>query len=143
MALDRRVARVELAGWSRPGSARQWRTRCLPARLNGLRVCEANGRRTLVITRKVGKAVTFPLGQHTAIDLAIGEGCQGSRSSSPLTGDGWTGTASGDHGGSLAGEAHRDRLPDAAGGSGDSATRPSCDLSVVVAGISPAFPLVC
>ncbi|HJY58288.1 MAG TPA: site-specific integrase, partial [Streptosporangiaceae bacterium] len=54
--------------------------------LNGLRVSEATGadiehldlergRRTLTITRKGGKVVTFPLAPHTAraIDLVIGE----------------------------------------------------------------------
>jgi integrase/recombinase XerD len=58
--------------------------------LNGLRVSEATGadiealgmergHRTLVITRKGGKAVTIPLAPRTAraIDLAIGERCQG------------------------------------------------------------------
>jgi integrase/recombinase XerD len=58
--------------------------------LNGLRVSEATGadidalglergHRTLVITRKSGKVVTIPLAPRTAraIDLAIGERCQG------------------------------------------------------------------
>jgi integrase/recombinase XerD len=58
--------------------------------LNGLRVSEATGadiealglergHRTLVITRKGGKVVTIPLAPRTAraIDLAIGERCQG------------------------------------------------------------------
>jgi len=58
--------------------------------LNGLRVSEATGadieamgtergHRTLVITRKGGKVVTIPLAPRTAraIDLAIGERCEG------------------------------------------------------------------
>jgi integrase/recombinase XerD len=58
--------------------------------LNGLRVSEATGadiealgmergHRTLVITRKGGKVVTVPLAPRTAraIDLAIGERCEG------------------------------------------------------------------
>jgi len=58
--------------------------------LNGLRVSEATGadiealgiergHRTLVITRKGGKIVTVPLAPRTAraIDLAIGERCEG------------------------------------------------------------------
>jgi integrase/recombinase XerD len=58
--------------------------------LNGLRVARATGadiealglergHRTLVITRKGGKAVTIPLAPRTvrAIDLAIGERCEG------------------------------------------------------------------
>jgi integrase/recombinase XerD len=58
--------------------------------LNGLRVSEATGadievlgvergHRTLVITRKGGKIVTIPLAPRTAraIDLAIGERCEG------------------------------------------------------------------
>ena len=58
--------------------------------LNGLRVSEATGtdiealgiergRRTLVIIRKGGKVVTIPLAPRTAraIDLAIGERCEG------------------------------------------------------------------
>jgi integrase/recombinase XerD len=58
--------------------------------LNGLRVSEATaadievlgierGHRTLVITRKGGKAVTIPLAPRTAraTDLAIGERCEG------------------------------------------------------------------
>jgi integrase/recombinase XerD len=58
--------------------------------LNGLRVSEATGadieamgterdHRTLVITRKSGKVVTIPLAPRTAraIDLAIGERCEG------------------------------------------------------------------
>jgi integrase/recombinase XerD len=58
--------------------------------LNGLRVSEAagadieslgteRGHRTLVITRKGGKVVTIPLAPRTAraIDLAIGERCEG------------------------------------------------------------------
>jgi integrase len=58
--------------------------------LNGLRVSEATGadinalgvergHRTLVITRKGGKIVTIPLAPRTAraIDLAIGERCDG------------------------------------------------------------------
>jgi integrase/recombinase XerD len=58
--------------------------------LNGLRVSEATGadieamgiergHRTLVITRKGGKVVTIPLAPRTAraIDLAVGERCQG------------------------------------------------------------------
>jgi site-specific recombinase XerD len=58
--------------------------------LNGLRVSEATGadieamglergHRTLVVTGKGGKVVTIPLAPHTAraIDLAIGERCQG------------------------------------------------------------------
>ena len=58
--------------------------------LNGLRVSEATGadiqalgvergHRTLVITRKGGKIVTIPLAPRTAraIDLAIGEHCDG------------------------------------------------------------------
>ncbi|HEY2315687.1 MAG TPA: tyrosine-type recombinase/integrase [Streptosporangiaceae bacterium] len=58
--------------------------------LNGLRVSEATGasikalgvergHRTLVITRKAGKVVTIPLAPRTAraIDLAIGERCEG------------------------------------------------------------------
>jgi integrase/recombinase XerD len=58
--------------------------------LNGLRVSEAagadiealgveRGHRTLVITRKGGKIVTIPLAPRTAraIDLAIGERCEG------------------------------------------------------------------
>src|SRR5258708_35529240 len=58
--------------------------------LNGLRVSEATGanieaiglergHRTLVITRKGAKVVTIPLAPRTAraIDLAIGERCQG------------------------------------------------------------------
>jgi integrase/recombinase XerD len=58
--------------------------------LNGLRVSEATGadiealgtergHRTLVITRKGGKLVTIPLAPRTAraIDLAIGERCEG------------------------------------------------------------------
>ncbi len=58
--------------------------------LNGLRVSQATGadiealgvergHRTLVITRKGGKVVTIPLAPRTAqaIDLAIGERCQG------------------------------------------------------------------
>ena len=62
---------------------------CLLA-LNGLRVSEATGAgveamgaergdRTLVITRKGGKVVTIPLAPRTAraIDLAIGERCEG------------------------------------------------------------------
>ena len=62
---------------------------CLLA-LNGLRVSEATGaeiaalgvecgHRTLVITRKGGKVVTVPLPPRTAraIDLAIGERCEG------------------------------------------------------------------
>jgi len=57
---------------------------------NGLRVSEATGadivalgvergHRTLVITRKGGKVVTIPLAPRTAraIDLAIGERCEG------------------------------------------------------------------
>ena len=75
--------------------------------LNGLRVSEATGadiealglergHRTLVITRKGGKVVTIPLAPRTAraIDLAIGERCEG-----PVflarTAGGWTGTAPG------------------------------------------------
>ena len=58
--------------------------------INGLRVSEATGaniealgaergHRTLVITRKGGKVVTIPLAPRTAraIDLAIGERCEG------------------------------------------------------------------
>ena len=58
--------------------------------LNGLRVSEATGasiealgtdrgHRTLTITRKGGKVVTIPLAPRTAraIDLAIGERCEG------------------------------------------------------------------
>ncbi len=58
--------------------------------LNGLRVSEATGadieamgiergHRTLVITRKGGKVITIPLAPRTAraIDLAIGERCEG------------------------------------------------------------------
>jgi integrase len=58
--------------------------------LNGLRVSEATGaniealgtergHRTLTITRKGGKVVTMPLAPRTAraIDLAVGERCQG------------------------------------------------------------------
>ena len=58
--------------------------------LNGLRVSEATGaniealgsergHRTLIITRKGGKVVTIPLAPRTAraIDLAIGERCEG------------------------------------------------------------------
>ena len=58
--------------------------------LNGLRVSEATGadieamgiergHRTLVITRKGGKVVTIPLAPRTAraIDLAVGERCEG------------------------------------------------------------------
>ena len=58
--------------------------------LNGLRVSEATGtdiealgvergHRTLVITRKGGKVVTVPLAPRTAraIDLAVGERCEG------------------------------------------------------------------
>src|SRR5690348_561584 len=58
--------------------------------LNGLRVSEATGadiealgtergHRTLAITRKGGKVVTIPLAPRTAraIDLAIGERCEG------------------------------------------------------------------
>jgi site-specific recombinase XerD len=58
--------------------------------LNGLRVSEATGadieamglergHRTLVVTRKGGKVVTIPLAPRTAraIDLAIGERCEG------------------------------------------------------------------
>ena len=58
--------------------------------MNGLRVSEATGadigqlglergHRTLVITRKGGKVVTIPLAPRTAraIDLAIGERCEG------------------------------------------------------------------
>ncbi len=58
--------------------------------LNGLRVSEAagadienlgteRGHRTLVVTRKGGKVVTIPLAPRTAraIDLAIGERCEG------------------------------------------------------------------
>jgi integrase/recombinase XerD len=58
--------------------------------LNGLRVSEATGadiealgvergHRTLVITRNGGKVVTIPLAPRTAraIDLAIGERCEG------------------------------------------------------------------
>jgi site-specific recombinase XerD len=58
--------------------------------LNGLRVSEATGadiealgmergHRTLVITRKAGKIVTIPLAPRTAraIDLAVGERCEG------------------------------------------------------------------
>jgi integrase len=58
--------------------------------LNGLRVSEAagadienlgieRGHRTLVVTRKSGKVVTIPLAPRTAraIDLAIGERCEG------------------------------------------------------------------
>ena len=58
--------------------------------LNGLRVSEATGaniealgtecgHRTLTITRKGGKVVTIPLARRTAraIDLAIGERCEG------------------------------------------------------------------
>src|ERR1700689_1234906 len=58
--------------------------------LNGLRVSEATGaniealglergHRTLVITRKGGKVVTIPMAPRTAraIDLAIGERCEG------------------------------------------------------------------
>src|ERR1700735_3210365 len=75
--------------------------------LNGLRVSEAagadienlgteRGHRTLVVTRKGGKVVTIPLAPRTAraIDLAIGERCEG-----PIfllsTGGGWTATAPG------------------------------------------------
>jgi integrase/recombinase XerD len=58
--------------------------------LNGLRVSEATGasiealgaecgHRTLTITREGGKVVTIPLASRTAraIDLAIGERCEG------------------------------------------------------------------
>jgi integrase/recombinase XerD len=58
--------------------------------LNGLRVSEAagadiealgtkRGHRTLVVTRKGGKVVTVPLAPRTAraIDLAVGERCEG------------------------------------------------------------------
>ncbi len=75
--------------------------------LNGLRVSEATGadiealglergHRTLTATRKGGKIVTIPLGPRTAraIDLAIGERCEGSVFLA-RTGDGWTGTAPG------------------------------------------------
>jgi len=75
--------------------------------LNGLRVSEATGaniealgvergHRTLVVTRKGGKVVTIPLAPRTAraIDLAIGERTD-ARSSSRMTGGGWTGTARG------------------------------------------------
>jgi len=73
--------------------------------LNGLRVSEATGadieamgvergHRTLVITRKGGKVVTIPLAPRTAraIDLAIGERCEG-RSSWLLMAACWTGMA--------------------------------------------------
>jgi integrase/recombinase XerD len=73
--------------------------------LNGLRVSEATGasiealgtergHRTLTITRKGGKVVTIPLAPRTAraIDLAIGERCEGPILSA-LTAGGWTGTA--------------------------------------------------
>ncbi|HUB41293.1 MAG TPA: site-specific integrase [Streptosporangiaceae bacterium] len=73
--------------------------------LNGLRVSEAagadidslgteRGHRTMVITCKGGKVVTIPLAPRTAraIDLAIGERCEG-----PIflttDGGGWTATA--------------------------------------------------
>ena len=75
--------------------------------LNGLRVSEATGadiealgtergHRTLAITRKGGKKAVIPLAPRTAraIDLAIGERCEG-----PIfttrPGSGWTGTAPG------------------------------------------------
>jgi integrase/recombinase XerD len=58
--------------------------------VNGLRASEATGAsiealgtergyRTLVVTRKGGKVVTIPLAPRTAraIDLAIGERCEG------------------------------------------------------------------
>jgi len=61
-----------------------------PLALNGLRVSEAagadiealgveRGHRTLVVIRKGGKVVTIPLAPRTAraIDLAIGQRCQG------------------------------------------------------------------
>jgi integrase/recombinase XerD len=67
--------------------------------LNGLRVSEATGadiealglkrgHRTLVITRKGGKVVTIPLAPRTAraIDLAVGERCEGAIFLAP---DGW------------------------------------------------------
>jgi integrase len=75
--------------------------------LNGLRVSEATGadieamgldrgHRTLTITRKGGKVVTIPLAPRTAraIDLAVGERCEGPSSSTGMAG-GWTGTARG------------------------------------------------
>jgi len=80
--------------------------------LNGLRVSEATGadieaiglergHRTLTIVRKGGKLVTIPLAPRTAraIDLAIGERCEGP-SSSGRTGTASTATA---RGGSSAG----------------------------------------
>jgi hypothetical protein len=52
------------------------------------------GHRTLVITRKGGKVVTVPLAPRTAraIDLAIGERCEGPSSWLPMAA-GKTGTA--------------------------------------------------
>jgi integrase/recombinase XerD len=75
--------------------------------LNGLRVSEATGadiqalglergHRTLTITRKGGKIVIIPLAPRTAraIDLAIGERCEGPVFLT-LPVSGWTGTAPG------------------------------------------------
>ncbi len=75
--------------------------------LNGLRVAEATGcdieslglergHRTLAIIRKGGKRVTIPLAPRTAraIDLAIGERCEGRCSSAPRAGD-WIAMAPG------------------------------------------------
>jgi integrase/recombinase XerD len=76
--------------------------------LNGLRVSEATGaniealglergHRTLAIVRKGGKHVVIPLAPRTAraLDLAIGERCEGPVFLRAPTGSAWTGTGPG------------------------------------------------
>ncbi len=86
--LDRNEIGALLAA-AGPGPAAGHALICLRA-INGLRVCEATGanieapgiergHRTPVITRQGGTVVTIPLAPRTAraIDLAIGERCEG------------------------------------------------------------------